>query len=163
MAKKDELSVRVATEADRDQLEQLISDCYSEVYPNWYDDEVIDAAKHSMLRVDANLLASGRYMAAEKGGKLAGCGGWSIASPGTGQIRHFATHPDFMRQGVGAAILNACFDAAAKEGVKTLQCFSSTAAEEFYARHGFERKQDVSIMLDGRVAFPAVLMEKTLG
>lgn len=165
-----DLRIRAATEKDRAELEKLISVCYGEVYPGWYDADVLVDALPAMLRVDENLLASGRYFAAEKDGRLAGCGGWSVAASagtapeqGLGQIRHFATHPDFMRQGVGGAVLDACIAAANKAGVEKLQCFSSLAAEDFYTRHGFTRLDEVTIMLDGRIPFPAVLMERELG
>lgn len=163
------LTIKPATEANRDELEQLISVCYSEVYPGWYEEDVLIDALPAMLRVDAKLLESGRYLSAYKGKKLAGCGGWSTMEPGSGNmqsgighIRHFATHPDFMRQGVGSAILNACITAATEEGLERLQCFSSLAAEDFYNRHGFEPKQEVTIMLGENIPFPAILMERQL-
>ena len=122
-----------------------------------------------MLRIDPALLNSGRYFVASIGGRLAGCGGWSAAIPGSGRIedaighiRHFATHPDQMGSGVGGAILDACVQEARREGVRQLKCFSSIPAEKFYSRHGFQRVEDVSVMLGGDIAFPAVLMEMKL-
>lgn len=161
----NDVTVRLATEADRKKLEQLISDCYEEIYPNWYGEEVVYSALTHMLRIDPQLLQSGRYFAAEIEGELAGCGGWSPASgeAPVGQIRHFATHPKFMRRGVGSAILDRCVAAAEADGITVLQCFSSLAGEPFYAGHGFEKVQDVSVMLGGDEPFPAVLMERKLG
>jgi N-acetylglutamate synthase-like GNAT family acetyltransferase len=52
---------------------------------------------------------------------------------------------------------------AKSAGMGRMQCFSSTPAEAFYARHGFQRVDAVSIMLGDSVAFPAVLMERGLG
>lgn len=164
-----ELKIRPATEADRAELEALITECYSEVYPGWYDEDTLEYGLPAMLRLDADLLASGRYMVAESGGRILGCGGWSTAQPGSqavesgvGHIRHFATRTDSMRQGVGGAILKNCIEAAAAAGVKRLQCFSSLSAEEFYARHGFEKLQETHVLLAGETPFPAVLMERTL-
>lgn len=163
------LIVKPATEADREALEELISVCYGQVYPGWYDADVLVDALPAMLKVDAKLLASGRYLGAYKDGKLVGCGGWSTTEPGTGgtqsgigHIRHFATHPDFMRQGVGAAILRACIKAAADADLQRLQCFSSLAAEAFYAQEDFAPKQEVTIMLGENIPFPAILMERPL-
>lgn len=164
-----DLKIRPATLDDRAKLEELISICYADVYPGWYDEDILVDALPVMLKIDEKLLSSGRYLVAEKAGAFAGCGGWSMAQPGTGaqseglgHIRHFATHPDFMRQGVGGAILETCVRHAREAGVKRLQCFSSLAAEDFYARNGFEKLQDANVMLDGRVSFPAILMERTL-
>lgn len=163
------IRIRQAKADDRDVLEELIDACYSTVYPGWYDDVLLSAALPVMLRIDPALLESGRYLAAETGGRLAGCGGWSTATPGSGKtenavghIRHFATHPDFMRSGVGSAIIERCLDEARGAGIAVMRCFSSIPAEDFYARHGFRRLDAVNIMLGDSIAFPAVLMEKRL-
>ncbi len=159
------VAIRKATEADRDVLEALIGECYAEVYPGWYEEDELSDALPMMLRIDPALLASGRYFAAMRDGEAAGCGGWSTPAPGatTGDIRHFATSPGFMRTGVGGAIIEACLAEAEAEGVSLLRCFSSRPAEAFYARHGFRRVDEVNIMLGDGVIFPAILMERTLG
>ena len=162
------VAVRKATENDRDILEDLIGECYSRVYPGWYEADVLTDALPAMLRIDPALLGSGRYFAAIRDGETAGCGGWSTATPGsnameaaTGHIRHFATHPKYMRTGVGGAIIQACIAEAKAEGVSRLKCFSSRPAEAFYQRHGFKRVDNVNIMM-GDAVFPAVLMEMAL-
>lgn len=166
----NDIVIRRAGADDREALEALIADCYSAVYPGWYSDDILTDALPAMLRIDPALLASGHYFAAHIGGRLAGCGGWSKATPGTGRlddasghIRHFATHPDLMRSGVGGAILSTCLAEARRDGLRKLMCFSSRPAEKFYARHGFHRLEDVAVMLASDTAFPAVLMEKQLG
>ena len=163
------VTIQPASEADRAILEDLIADCYATVYPGWYDADVLENALPAMLRIDPALLNSGRYLMARAGTVIVGCGGWSVATPGTGtvasgigHIRHFATRPGMMGKGVGGTILERCAAEAAAAGVTKLTCFSSLAAEGFYARHGFAKQQDVSVMI-GEAAFPAVLMERKLG
>ena len=135
--------VRIASTEDRESLEAMIDVCYSITYPGWYDGEILTEALPAMLRIDPKLLESDRYFKANLDGNLASCGGWSADSPigqqrvGTGHIRHFATHPDFMRMGVGSAILMRCIREARTEGIEKLQCFSSLPGEPFYVRHGF--------------------------
>ncbi|MEX0345636.1 MAG: GNAT family N-acetyltransferase [Rhizobiaceae bacterium] len=161
--------IRVASVDDREELEALIDVCYSIIYPGWYDEDILNEALPAMLRIDPKLLESGRYFSATIDGRLAGCGGWSVSPPvggtvsGTGHIRHFATHPDFMRKGVGSAILIRCIKEASSEGVEKLQCFSSHPGEPFYAQHGFSTREPVTIMMGEGVAFPALLMERELG
>ncbi len=164
------VAIRKATENDREILETLIGECYSQVYPGWYEADVLSDALPIMLRIDPALLASGHYFTAISDGETAGCGGWSVATPdtgttepATGHIRHFATHPRFMRSGIGGAIIDTCMNEAKAEGVSRLRCFSSRPAEAFYGRHGFRRVDEVNIMLGDSVTFPAVLMEKALG
>lgn len=125
-----EITVRQAVAADREMLEELITACYSAIYPGWYDADVLTDALPEMLHVDQRLIDSGRYFAATIDGRLAGCGGWSTfgpasaaSRPANGHVRHFATHPDFMRMGVGAAILERCVEDAKAAGISELQCF----------------------------------------
>jgi GNAT superfamily N-acetyltransferase len=167
---REDLTMRAADGSDRAALEKLIGDCYSAVYPGWYDEDVLGSAMPAMLRIDPALLASGRYFTASFGGALAGCGGWSASAPGnsasiekTAHIRHFATHPDFMGKGVGGAILDRCISEASYAGMAQLRCFSSLPAEGFYARHGFQKLDSVNVMLSDGAYFPAVLMERGLG
>jgi GNAT superfamily N-acetyltransferase len=166
---REDLTMRAADGSDRAALEKLIGDCYSAVYPGWYDEDVLGSAMPAMLRIDPALIASGRYFAASFGGALAGCGGWSASAPGnsasiekTAHIRHFATHPDFMGNGVGGAILDRCISEASHAGMASLRCFSSLPAEGFYARHGFQKLDSVNVMLSDGAYFPAVLMERGL-
>jgi GNAT superfamily N-acetyltransferase len=163
------LTIRPAMESDRAVLEDLIADCYATVYPGWYEEETLEEALPAMLRIDPALLNSGRYLVARMGNVIAGCGGWSAAAPGiaasepaSGHIRHFATRPDAMGKGVGGTILEHCVSEAAASGLSALKCFSSLAAEGFYARHGFVKLDNASVMLGSGAYFPAVLMERTL-
>ena len=163
------LVVRPASEADRAVLEGLIADCYATVYPGWYEEDTLSEALPAMLKIDVRLLASGRYFLARAGNVVAGCGGWSANAPGatpnsefTGHIRHFATRPEAMGKGIGGAILERCVAEAAASGMQKLKCFSSLAAEGFYARHGFTKIDTVSVMLGSGAYFPAVLMERAL-
>ncbi len=163
------LIIRAGNESDRALLEDMIADCYATVYPGWYEADILADALPAMLRIDPALLGSGHYFVAEMDNVIAGCGGWSARKPGTGEttsavghIRHFATRTGYMGKGVGGAILEHCASEASNHGVEKLQCFSSLAAETFYARHGFGKLQEVNVMLGGEAVFPAVLMEKAL-
>jgi GNAT superfamily N-acetyltransferase len=165
-----DLTIRAAEDSDRAALEALIAECYASVYPGWYDEETLGDALPAMLRIDPALLSSGRYLLASMGDDLAGCGGWSVGAPKTGEppdatghVRHFATRTDLMGKGVGGAILDRCVAEASHSGMSRLRCFSSLPAEKFYARHGFSKLGDVSVMLSDGVYFPAVLMERGLG
>jgi GNAT superfamily N-acetyltransferase len=165
-----DLTIRPAEESDRQLLEDLIAECYATVYPGWYDNDLLGDALPAMLKIDPKLLASGHYFLAQASDKIAGCGGWSAGAPGketsqqsVGHIRHFATDPQLMGQGIGAAILAHCIHQASASGLASLKCFSSLPAEGFYARQGFEKVDIVNVMLGESVYFPAVLMEKRLG
>ena len=51
-----------------------------------YDPHGLDAALPYMSRANPRLLASGTYYVAEIDGVAAGCGGWSVEKPGSGEI-----------------------------------------------------------------------------
>nr|WP_282189329.1 GNAT family N-acetyltransferase [Azospirillum endophyticum] len=100
-----------------------------------------------ITRSNPALLGAGTYYLAETGdGMPVGCGGWSIdwpgepmrpPQPGLAHVRHFATHPGWLRRGVGRALLDRCFADAAAAGARRMLCYASLVAEEFYASAGF--------------------------
>jgi GNAT superfamily N-acetyltransferase len=115
------------------------------------------------------LLASGRFYVARKDDAVVGCGGWSDERPGSqeriqglGHIRHFAVHPQCVRQGIGRAIMNRCELEARATGVELLVCYSSLNAEQFYASLGFDRIAPLEVAIGPIIRMPAVHMEKRL-
>jgi GNAT superfamily N-acetyltransferase len=116
------------------------------------------------------LLASGTYYVAELAGEIAGCGGWTETPPGggggipgTAHIRHFATHPDHLQQGVARGLIEHCFAGAKEQRVSLLKCMSSLPAEGFYARLGFRRIGPTEFRLAGDIRLAAIAMERNLG
>jgi N-acetylglutamate synthase-like GNAT family acetyltransferase len=100
-----------------------------------------------MTRANPKLLSSGTYYVAEsEAGSIVGCGGWTRERPGEdaqvgriGHVRHFGTHPDWIRRGIGSAIFQRCREQARASGISELECYASLNAERFYAALGFER------------------------
>ena len=138
--------VRTATPNDRELLSKLIAPSYGELARGPYDPDTLPAALPSTSRANPKLLASGTYYVAKIGGTAAGCGGWTMAKPGSdeivdgvGHIRHFATHPAHVRKGVGRLLLDVCLVEARDAGIRTMMCQSTLPAEAFYASAGFRR------------------------
>jgi N-acetylglutamate synthase-like GNAT family acetyltransferase len=100
-----------------------------------------------MTRANPKLLSSGTYYVAEsEDGTVVGCGGWTREHPGgetavegVGHIRHFGTHPDWTRKGIGGVIFRRCEEDARASGIGEFECQSSLNAESFYSALGFER------------------------
>src|SRR5580698_4883660 len=83
----DRYSIRSAQLADFDAVGALLLASYSKLLSSHYDRSVLDVALPFMTRANETLLASGSYYVAQNGtGALVGCGGWSIAPPGGGEI-----------------------------------------------------------------------------
>jgi GNAT superfamily N-acetyltransferase len=101
-------------------------------------------------------------------GQIVRCGGWSFDYPGTenvagtGQFRHFATHPDWLRRGVGRALLSETVSQAADRGIRTLECQSSLVAVEFYRSQGFSVINQSTLHLTSGVVIPSVHMRRSI-
>jgi GNAT superfamily N-acetyltransferase len=161
--------VRIAAPGDAEAVSAVLAASYEAAFPGWYAPDVLVVALPAMTRANPDLLASGSYFVAAIDGAIAACGGWTEATPGTGlvtpgvgHVRHFATHPAALRRGLAGAILAACIDQARARGITTFDCFSSLAAEAFYAAQGFEALRRGAIPLGPAAAFPVVAMRRQL-
>lgn len=55
---------------------------------------------------------------ARRGGRVASVGALRMATDGWAEVKSMRTHPDFLRQGAGAAILDTIIAAAAARGAR---------------------------------------------
>jgi N-acetylglutamate synthase-like GNAT family acetyltransferase len=161
-------AVRVAKANDLKAVDELLKASYPALMASAYDPEVLAPALKLMTRANPTLLVSGTYYVAEDpAGLIVGCGGWTRERPGIttvesslGHIRHFGTHPDWTRRGVGRAIYQLSEDAARAAGVKVFEAYSSLNGESFYRALGFERVREMDIELHPQVFLRAVLMRR---
>lgn len=77
-----------------------------------------------------------------RGAAIAGVGALKRLDGETGEVKSMRTHPDHLRQGVGAALLEQIIDAARKGGLKRLSLETGRgpefdAALALYRRRGF--------------------------
>ena len=162
-------SMRVSTPSDSDAVSALLVASYTNLLAASYDGATLGRTLPYMTRANPGLLASGTYYVAEtEPGNLAGCGGWTTAAPGSGEvveseahIRHFATHPDWVGRRVGASLLARCASDARSIGIDTLHCFSTLNAEPFYRACGFQTIRHIDVPM-GPNLFQAVLMRRRL-
>ena len=114
------------------------------------------AASRAVMGLDSQLIADGTYFIIERGGVLAGCGGWSRrATPYGGdasagrdarlldparepaRVRAMYTDPAQVRRGVGRLILSLCEEAAAAAGFSRVQLTATLAGEPLYRAAGY--------------------------
>ena len=166
----DEYVTRVATPEDAPPVEDLLKTSYPVLMAGAYDEATLAPLLALITKANMTLLTSGTYHVAEtRDGSLVGCGGWTIEKPpgvdgvagDAGHLRHFATHPDWTRRGIGRAIYRQCEAAARSARVATLEVCSSLNGEPFYAAQGFERIQSISVAI-GPYSFPGVLMRRVI-
>jgi N-acetylglutamate synthase-like GNAT family acetyltransferase len=166
---RDGIIIRTATPDDEKILSDLLTAAYGELARGSYDSEALAAALPLMSRANPKLLASGSYYIAEIDGAAAGCGGWTIDKPGSGEIvegvghiRHFATHPAHLRKGVARLLLEHCLAEARAAGIHTMMSQSTLPAEKFYAAAGFRRIGPIEVEMGPGVVLPAVEMQRPL-
>lgn len=80
---------------------------------------------------------------ARRSGRLAGMGGMKQLDPFWGEIKSMRTHPDFLRQGIAAALLEHIIAEARRRGYRRLSLETGRgeafeAALSLYRRYGFE-------------------------
>jgi N-acetylglutamate synthase-like GNAT family acetyltransferase len=158
--------IRVANPTDSQAVSALLVASYSRLLSARYDSALLARALPYFAKANPTLLACGTYYVAEREpGNLVGCGGWTAAKPGSGEIidgeahiRHFATHPEWTRQGIGSALLARCISDTRSLGIRKLHSFSTLNAECFYRAAGFKRVGRIDVQLGPSMTFPAVLM-----
>lgn len=165
-------SVRAARQDDAAAVTALLEACYPALMAPHYDPAVLAKALPLMCRANPALLASGTFHVAEDTeGAVIGCGGWTLARPGApddpvdpalGHIRHFATHPAAVRQGVARGIFDVCTGQARAAGVRRFECYAALGAEPFYGAMGFRVAGPMEVAMGPDLRFPSTRMEMAL-
>ena len=163
-----ELKIRTAQPGDLSRVDSLLSRSYPVLLKGAYPPSVLVTAIPLISHANPRLLSSGSYFLVESGDELVGAGGWTATEPGTGRrgapstghIRHVATDPNRVREGIGRALMGHIFDHARASGMARLDCLSTLMAVPFYAACGFDEVGPVSVPLRPGIDFPAVLMQR---
>ena len=162
-------TLRPARPDDAAAVTAVLASAYPRLMAADYDPAVLAIALPVMTAANPGLLASGTYyVQALPDGRIVSCGGWTQEAPGTKQVergiahvRHFATHADWIRKGLGAGIFHRCDQEARAAGIHTFKCFSSLGAAAFYAALGFQEVERIEIALRGDIGFATVVRIRT--
>lgn len=165
------ITLRRAVPADLAAVDLLLSRSYPRLLAADYPPSVLVLAIPRISRANPALMASGTYFLAEDAcGRIVGAGGWTRAAPGRmtpqgqaerqsiGHVRHVATDPDVLRQGVGRRLMARVMQDAREAGVDLMDCASTRTAVPFYAAMGFKVVGEMVVSLAPGVDFPAVRM-----
>jgi N-acetylglutamate synthase-like GNAT family acetyltransferase len=156
------ITIRRAEPRDLSAVDRLLARSYPRLLAEDYPPSVMVLAVPIISRARPELLASGRYFLAEdSGGRVVGAGGWSLArssSVDTGHVRHVATDPDVVRQGVGSKLMREVVADAARAGVRRMECLSTRTAVTFYQSLGFTVVGPTEVPLQPGIVFPAYRM-----
>ncbi|MBR9843984.1 MAG: GNAT family N-acetyltransferase [Rhodobacteraceae bacterium] len=165
-----EISIRPARPSDRSAVTQLFRRSYPPLLSPDYDPAMLRAVLPHITTAQPALLECGTYFIAEDGmGQIVGAGGWTDVSPARGvtmerqgHMRHVATDPGRLRQGVARRLVEASVASAQGFGMERLHCMSTRTAEGFYRAMGFAPRGEVELTLAPGVYFPAVQMQRSL-
>jgi N-acetylglutamate synthase-like GNAT family acetyltransferase len=163
------MRLRLADMADSEAISAVLTASYSRALVDDYDAPTLERAMPLVGRANPTLLSSGSYYVVEIDGEIAACGGWTPEAPGTGKvtrgighIRHFATHPDLLRQGAAGVILRHCIDEARANGIARLFAQATLTAQLFYEAYGFRRIRLTDMQLAEGVNLGGVTMRLDL-
>jgi GNAT superfamily N-acetyltransferase len=163
------LLIRSALPTDAAAASALLAASYGGLLPPYYPYATLALALPAMTRANPELLACGSWYVAESRSALVACGGWTFAPPGRrwagrldeAHLRHFATHPDWVRQGIGGALLARSLAVARACGVRRMRADASLAAVRFYAAHGFQPLRRITLTVESQ-PFAVVRMMRPL-
>lgn len=173
------LTYRLARHTDLDTLRALMDAAISELQTPFLDEHQI-ASSRAIMGLDTQLIEDGTYFVVERGGSLAGCGGWSrratlyggdqssgrsasLLDPAAdaARIRAMYTHPHHARKGVGRLILSLCEQAAKAEGFQRVELMATLAGEPLYRACGYKAGERVTDDRGG-AGVPLLRMSKAL-
>jgi GNAT superfamily N-acetyltransferase len=176
-----EPTLRVAGPTDAAAIEALMKESGAALFPAGYDERQSESAVRYVAEVDEMLLADGTYFVFEVDGEPVACGGWSgrdkfytgsgdadgdvrLLDPATepARVRAMFTRSDWTRRGLGRRILEACEEAAKREGFRKLALGATLSGLPLYLAHGFEPVEEFEVTMPDGVAIPCVAMEKPI-
>jgi N-acetylglutamate synthase-like GNAT family acetyltransferase len=160
------ISLRKASLADLSAVDRVLMRSYPRLLAADYPPSTMVLAVPRLVRAKPELLASGRYFVAEdREGQLLAVGGWSrpkVLGAGIvedmGHVRHVATDPSVVRQGVGRALMGRVIQDAQAAGMNWLDCLSTRTAVPFYRALGFRPVHAVEVPLAAGIVFPTLRM-----
>ncbi len=173
--------LRVATLADADRIEVLMKESAAAIFPRWYDEQGAASAVEHVAVVDRMLLEDGTYFVLAAGGEIVACGGWSrrdrlytgsgdggddarLLDPATepARVRAMFVRDDWTRRGLGRRIIDACEEAARREGFSRMALSATLPGVPLYQACGFEPLEEVDTVLVDGVRLRCVTMEKPI-
>ena len=174
--------IRLATMDDLPALSDLIERSMYELVAQAYSYQQIAGAMGQLVGVDTQLIADNNYYAADVGGQVVGCGGWScrktlyggsqnrpadddlFLDPATdpAKIRAFFVHPAWVRRDIGRRILELSEQAARRAGFVCFELMAILTGVPLYSACGYSVTERVDLPLPDGLVFPCMKKVKTL-
>ena len=173
------IGLRLAEAADAPALAALIAESVMVLQAPDYSEAQRRGALGTVFGVDSRLIADRTYFAAEAGGLIVGCGGWSRRKTLFGgdaiagkddqaldpardaaRIRAFFVRPGWTRRGIGGRILEACEQAARAAGFRRFELMATLTGVPLYRASGYELREAHEALLANGLRLPMIRMTK---
>lgn len=170
--------LRLASLDDGEAIDALMKRSILDIFPSFYDERQTESSVRFIGEVDRMLIEDGTYFVIEEGADLIACGGWSrrdklytgsgasatdarLLDPATepARVRAMFVRGDRTRRGLGTRILDACRNAARREGFRTLALMATLPGLQLYERYGFRVTGLTQIPLPDGVTIAGAAME----
>jgi GNAT superfamily N-acetyltransferase len=171
------VAVRAAATADRDAILALQRQSLRVLGRSHYGERQIESYLRHAETLEPYLVADGTYFVADAGDRLAGCGGWSLRSPGyaavTGaaddaglarlpRLRAMYVHPDFARRGIGSLLVAGIERAILAAGFREAAVDATLPGVALYERCGYRATGEMHAELPDGETLRFVCMRKRL-
>jgi GNAT superfamily N-acetyltransferase len=175
------LTIRPATLADRDVLQNLIARSARGLSAADYRPEQVEGALQGAFGVDSQLINDGTYFVVEEAGVIVGCGGWSFRKTLFGgdkrrerdaaeldprtepaKIRAFFVDPAHARRGIGTMLLDKCEAEARLRGFSRVELMSTLPGIRLYSARGYAGVQQIQYEVSPGVVIEFLPMSKGL-
>ena len=158
------ISIRKAVFADRPGILELQRLSLRTLGRDFYSEAEIESYLRHATTLEDYLLKDGTYFVAHVGGRLAGCGGWSLRTPAYSavtpdamhaefplpRVRAMFVHPVFARRGVGLHLLADIESAIWESGHHEIRIDATLGGVALYERCGYRRVgQTLAVLPDG--------------
>ncbi len=173
--------LRLATHQDIPALHELIPHSVHQLQKDYYSHKVREGALGSVFGVDSQLIKDGTYFVVENNTSIIGCGGWSyrkllygsdqlhtidescLLNPkhDAARVRAFFVDPNYVRKGIGTAILKVCEEAITVNGYTRAELAATLTGEPLYTSYGYVAVERYEIELKNKLFLPVVRMLKS--
>lgn len=172
--------IRISETDDIPEMNRIMNEAIASLMTPFLAPEQIEAS-YEFMGLDTQLVEDKTYFICEAAGDIIGCGGWSRRATLFGgdhtvgrdsefldpakdaaRVRAMYTDPKHVRRGVGRRILDACEQAARKEGFLRAELAATLAGEPLYRKCGYRPIKEFVATSSTGVDVPLILMGKPL-
>ena len=135
------IKVRKFKDKDAAEVSNVIAQSFRTLISHSYTKESVeDQIKENSPKKILEKAKKVKYFVAVENGKILGFGGYSRE-----KIHTFFVLPEMQGKGIGSKILKEVLSEAKTEGIKSIKCWSTFNAENFYSSFGFKKRKKLNL------------------